>query len=99
MSDARPTTARPGRAPPTAYIPLLSDNHVPVADIHVNIDDCWQLTNRTLPWENPNARQIANPVRFPNGMKAVADYVRANFVPHAPAAMRHVYAELPFLSL
>jgi hypothetical protein len=83
---------------PPIYL-LLSDNHVPVADIHVNIDDCWQLTNRTLPWEDPNARQIANPVRFPNGMKAVADYVRANFVPHAPAAMRHVYAELPFLSL
>ena len=32
-------------------------------------DDCWQLTNRTLPWENPKARQIANPYHFPNGMK------------------------------
>jgi hypothetical protein len=50
------------------------------ADVHVNIDDCWQLTNRTLPWENPNARQIANPVRFPNGMKVVADYVRTTSV-------------------
>ena len=35
----------------------------------------WQLTNRTLPWENPKARQIANPERFPHGMKALADYL------------------------
>ena len=45
------------------------------ADTHVNIDDCWQLTNRTLPWEDPKARQIANPTRFPSGMKALADYI------------------------
>ena len=47
--------------------------HAP--DIHVNIDDCWQLTNRTLPWDNPKGRQIANPTRFPHGMKALADYI------------------------
>ena len=35
----------------------------------------WQLTNRTLPWGNPKARQIANPERFPHGMKALADYL------------------------
>lgn len=42
---------------------------------HVNIDDCWQLTERSLPWDDPNARQVANPERFPNGMKALADYI------------------------
>lgn len=41
----------------------------------VNIDDCWQLTNRTLPWSNPKARQIANPYHFPSGMKALADHL------------------------
>ena len=41
----------------------------------MNIDDCWQLTERSLPWDDPNARQVANPERFPNGMKALADYI------------------------
>ena len=43
--------------------------------MQVNIDDCWQLTNRTLPWSDPKARQIANPYHFPSGMKALADHL------------------------
>jgi len=26
--------------------------------IHVNIDDCWQLANRTKPWSDPTGMQV-----------------------------------------
>ena len=35
------------------------------------------MTERTLNWDNPKARQIANPARFPNGMKALADHIHS----------------------
>lgn len=37
---------------------------------YVNIDDCWNLANR-----DPEGHQQADPDRFPNGMKAVGDYI------------------------
>lgn len=37
---------------------------------YVNIDDCWALPNR-----DASGNLVADPVRFPNGIKAVADYV------------------------
>ena len=36
------------------------------------IDDCWSLPNR-----DENGRLVADPQKFPNGMKAVADYVHS----------------------
>ena len=57
-----PAAPRCLRAPPP--LPLLG-----LTGLGTSQDDCWQLTNRTLPWENPKARQIANPYHFPNGMK------------------------------
>ena len=36
------------------------------------IDDCWSLKER-----DENGRLAANPEKFPNGMKAVADYVHS----------------------
>lgn len=41
---------------------------------YVNIDDCWMATER-----DPSGKLIADPIRFPNGMKSLADYVR-NFI-------------------
>jgi len=37
---------------------------------YVNIDDCWALPNR-----DGAGNLVPDPVRFPNGIKAVADYV------------------------
>ncbi|MEU5697068.1 glycoside hydrolase family 27 protein [Actinosynnema sp. NPDC020468] len=37
---------------------------------YVNVDDCWQATTRDV-WGNLRA----DPARFPDGMKALADYV------------------------
>ena len=37
---------------------------------YINIDDCWQVGR-----ENETGTIIADPSRFPSGMKAVADYV------------------------
>ncbi|MGY0233443.1 NPCBM/NEW2 domain-containing protein [Longispora urticae] len=39
---------------------------------YVNLDDCWALPNR-----NAAGNLVPDPVRFPNGIKALADYVHA----------------------
>ncbi|MFJ8492726.1 NPCBM/NEW2 domain-containing protein [Streptomyces sp. NPDC094038] len=39
---------------------------------YVNLDDCWALPDR-----DANGRLVPDPARFPNGIKAVADYVHA----------------------
>jgi alpha-galactosidase len=39
---------------------------------YVNIDDCW-----ALPQRDTDGNLVPHPVRFPNGIKAVADYVHA----------------------
>ncbi|MQS35788.1 NPCBM/NEW2 domain-containing protein [Streptomyces katsurahamanus] len=39
---------------------------------YVNLDDCW-----ALPQRNAKGRLVPDPVRFPNGIKAVADYVHS----------------------
>ncbi|MFF1920575.1 glycoside hydrolase family 27 protein [Streptomyces sp. NPDC058221] len=39
---------------------------------YVNLDDCWALPSR-----NADGDLVADPVRFPNGIKAVADYVHS----------------------
>ncbi|MGW3034103.1 NPCBM/NEW2 domain-containing protein [Streptomyces sp. NPDC001178] len=39
---------------------------------YVNLDDCW-----ALPARDTNGKLVPDPVRFPNGIKAVADYVHS----------------------
>jgi alpha-galactosidase len=39
---------------------------------YVNLDDCWALPER-----GADGNLVPDPVRFPNGIKAVADYVHA----------------------
>ena len=39
---------------------------------YVNIDDCWALPSR-----NSAGNLVPDPARFPNGIKALADYVHA----------------------
>ncbi|MEV5171208.1 NPCBM/NEW2 domain-containing protein [Streptomyces flaveolus] len=39
---------------------------------YVNLDDCWALPDR-----DANGKLVPDPVRFPDGIKAVADYVHA----------------------
>ncbi|MEV6527948.1 NPCBM/NEW2 domain-containing protein [Longispora sp. NPDC051575] len=39
---------------------------------YVNVDDCWQASTR-----DANGRLRGDPTRFPDGMKALADYVHA----------------------
>jgi alpha-galactosidase len=39
---------------------------------YINLDDCWALPER-----NADGDLVPDPVRFPNGIKAVADYVHA----------------------
>ncbi|MGW1895624.1 NPCBM/NEW2 domain-containing protein [Streptomyces sp. NPDC002004] len=40
--------------------------------LYVNLDDCW-----ALPQRDADGRLVPDPARFPNGIKAVADYVHA----------------------
>ncbi|MFG2550371.1 NPCBM/NEW2 domain-containing protein [Streptomyces sp. NPDC048581] len=39
---------------------------------YVNLDDCWALPSR-----DANGKLVPDPVRFPGGIKAVADYVHS----------------------
>ncbi|MGW3493009.1 NPCBM/NEW2 domain-containing protein [Streptomyces sp. NPDC001020] len=39
---------------------------------YVNLDDCWALPSR-----NADGKLVPDPARFPNGIKAVADYVHS----------------------
>ncbi|MEV7069570.1 NPCBM/NEW2 domain-containing protein [Streptomyces sp. NPDC093990] len=39
---------------------------------YVNLDDCWALPDR-----DADGKLVPDPARFPNGIKAVADYVHA----------------------
>jgi alpha-galactosidase len=39
---------------------------------YVNIDDCWAMPNR-----DANGNLVPNPMKFPDGIKAVADFVHA----------------------
>ncbi|MGW0632718.1 NPCBM/NEW2 domain-containing protein [Streptomyces sp. NPDC002758] len=39
---------------------------------YVNLDDCWALPSR-----DANGKLVPDPVRFPDGIKAVADYVHS----------------------
>ncbi|MGW2765648.1 NPCBM/NEW2 domain-containing protein [Streptomyces sp. NPDC001275] len=39
---------------------------------YVNLDDCW-----ALPARDANGKLVPDPVRFPNGIKTVADYVHS----------------------
>ncbi|MFJ8635724.1 NPCBM/NEW2 domain-containing protein [Streptomyces sp. NPDC093568] len=39
---------------------------------YVNLDDCWALPSR-----DTNGKLVPDPVRFPGGIKAVADYVHS----------------------
>eukprot|EP01083_Nonionella_stella_P016196 45299_1 len=50
---------------------LANDGWLALGYNQVNIDDCWSLRTRD-PQTN---EQVADPNRFPNGIKGVADYV------------------------
>jgi hypothetical protein len=44
---------------------------------HVNIDAGWWMNNSWTPGYDQYGRQTPDPVRFPNGMKSVADHIHA----------------------
>ncbi|KUJ64066.1 alpha-galactosidase [Streptomyces albus subsp. albus] len=39
---------------------------------YINLDDCW-----ALPYRDAGGKLVPDPIRFPHGIKAVADYVHA----------------------
>eukprot|EP01064_Diplonema_japonicum_P004283 TRINITY_DN1279_c0_g2_i1.p1 TRINITY_DN1279_c0_g2~~TRINITY_DN1279_c0_g2_i1.p1 ORF type:complete len:890 (+),score=242.98 TRINITY_DN1279_c0_g2_i1:48-2672(+) len=55
-----------------AVIDVMVSNGMQAAGYeYVNIDDCWQVARM------PNGTIIPDPVRFPSGMKALADYAHS----------------------
>mmetsp|Transcript_94493 Transcript_94493/g.115742 ORF Transcript_94493/g.115742 Transcript_94493/m.115742 type:complete len:421 (+) Transcript_94493:49-1311(+) len=52
---------------------LASDGWKDVGYVQVNIDDCWSTKER----DPKTNEQVPDPDRFPNGIKAVADYVHS----------------------
>lgn len=49
---------------------LVADGYKEVGYEYVHIDDCWMAEER----DNKTGRLMADPARFPRGMKALADY-------------------------
>jgi alpha-galactosidase len=49
---------------------LVADGYKEAGYTYVVIDDCWSLKQR-----DPQGRLVADPEKFPNGMKALADYI------------------------
>lgn len=56
----------------TAADRLVADGYKDLGYEYVIIDDCWMEHER----DNVTGRLVADRVRFPNGIKALADYVR-----------------------
>lgn len=49
---------------------MVSDGYKDAGYEYIIIDDCWPAKNRT-----PDGKLQGDPIRFPHGMKALADYV------------------------
>lgn len=52
---------------------LVSDGYLEAGYEYIIIDDCWASKER-----DNNSRLQPDPDRFPNGIKALADYVSVN---------------------
>jgi hypothetical protein len=50
---------------------LITDGYKDVGYDRINIDDCWMKSKR-----DNNKKLMADPKRFPNGIKYLSDYVR-----------------------
>eukprot|EP01084_Bolivina_argentea_P097417 175116_1 len=50
---------------------LVSEGYADLGYTQVNIDDCWN----TLARNSTTGEQMADPIRFPNGIKGVAEYI------------------------
>lgn len=51
---------------------MVDEGYLAAGYEYLVIDDCWSLRER-----DENGRIVVNPEKFPNGMKAVADYVHS----------------------
>jgi len=51
---------------------LVSDGYAAVGYTQVNIDDCWPAKQR-----NAQGQLVADPIRFPHGIKWLSDYMHA----------------------
>ncbi|EPB71336.1 hypothetical protein ANCCEY_09554 [Ancylostoma ceylanicum] len=49
---------------------LVSDGYLDAGYNRIHVDDCWMAKSR-----DTNGRLLADPDRFPSGIKALADYV------------------------
>lgn len=54
---------------------VVSEGYAAAGYEYINVDDCWLEKNR-----GPNNELVADRRRFPSGMKALADYVKAKFL-------------------
>ncbi|KAL4229929.1 hypothetical protein ACF0H5_010320 [Mactra antiquata] len=62
---------------------MVSDDYKDAGYQYVSIDDCWMLPER-----GPDGRLTPDPARFPNGMKALADYL------HLKGLKLGIYADM-----
>lgn len=51
---------------------MVSEGYLEAGYDYVNIDDCWSEKER----DQTTQKLVADKSRFPNGIKALSDYVR-----------------------
>lgn len=49
---------------------LVNEGYAALGYKYIIVDDCWLAKNRSA-----DGKLVADPERFPNGMKALSDYV------------------------
>lgn len=49
---------------------LISEGYAELGYRYVIVDDCWLAKNRSA-----DGKLLADPIRFPSGIKALSDYV------------------------
>ena len=57
---------------------MVSDGLKAHGFVYVNLDDFWMKCDGNGPLVDANGRWIADPAKFPDGMKAVADHIHAD---------------------
>lgn len=50
---------------------MAADGYLEAGYNYIIVDDCWSAMER-----DEEDRLVGDPIRFPSGMKALADYVR-----------------------
>lgn len=72
---------------------IVSEGYLDAGYDFISLDDCWSSLQRSA-----DGQLQADPIRFPSGIKALADYVSFhNFSPNAVMYILHGFLLIPLI--